>query len=172
MFDCVAVGVYRSYSDVETAVGLLEKAHISREYISIVGHDKQLQEAMLGHFTPPDYVEQGVQHTSERNGTLIGGLAGLFVGSATLLLPGIGLLAVLGPLAGLIGGMAVGGLSGDVAGQINFADIAADYRDWLKAGNYLVFVQCSGAEDPQVRSVLEGLPTLSVTSRPLSLSAS
>ena len=99
----------------------------------------------------------------------MGGLFGLLVGFGSFLLPGIGLLVVLGPLAGLVGGIAVGAIGGDWAGQLRFTEIAADYRDWLMAGKFLVIVHCTSAEETRVRQVLEAMQPSTVKSHPMVL---
>ena len=87
---------------------------------------------------------------------------GLIMGFVSFFLPGIDMLAVLGPMAGLMGGMTAGALAADLAGELSFPEIADDYRDWLVAGKWLVIVHCMTAEEPRVRHVLETTQALSV----------
>ena len=150
---------------------MLENADISLERISIIGRDAEVREAEVGHYMPPDYVEQGLAHKGAREGMWAVGVFGLLVGFGSFFLPGIGMLAVLGPMAGLIGGMTAGAIGGDLVGELLFPEIAADYRDWLVAGKLLVIVHCTTAEEPRVRQALEAAQALSVKSHSIQLSA-
>jgi uncharacterized membrane protein len=167
IYDRATVGVYSNHTDAEAAVRMLEKANISLKDISIIGHDKQAREAALGSYSPPEFVKQELEHQGEQAGILMGGLWGLLVGCGSFFLPGVGLLVVLGPLAGLVGGMAAGAIGGDLAGQMTFTDIAAEYRGWLVAGKYLVIVHCTTAEEPHVLQVLESTQSGMVKSHPM-----
>lgn len=172
MTDRAAVGVYSNHAEVESAVRMLEIAGIALQDISIIGGDRQALEASLGHYSPPDFVEQGLQHQGEREGIWMGGLFGLLVGFGSFFLPGVGVLVVLGPLAGLLGGMGAGAVLGDMTGELTFTEIAADYRDWLVAGNFLVIVHCTTGEEPRVRQMLEATQLLTVKSHSLVLRTS
>jgi hypothetical protein len=172
MYDRAAVGVYSNYTDAEEAVRMLVKANISLQDISIIGGERQAREALLGHYAPPAFVGQGLQHQGEREGVWAGGLFGLLAGFGSFFLPGLGMLVVLGPLSGLIGGMAAGAIGGDITGQLTFTDIAADYRVWLAAGNFLVLVHYMTTEEPRVKQVLEATQSLTVKSHPLVLRTS
>jgi len=169
MCDRATVGVYLNHTDAEEAVGLLHKARISLQDISIIGRDSRVHEASLGNYMPPEFVKQELEHQGERDGIWIGGLFGLLAGFGSFFLPGIGLLVVIGPLAGLIGGMAAGAIGGELAGQLTYTDIAADYREWLLAGKFLVIVHCTLAEEPRVIQVLEAMKSLTVKSHTMVL---
>src|SRR5690349_3959774 len=100
--DHAAIGVYSNSATAEAAVRELERADISMDHISVVGGDKQMLEAALGYYSPPKFVEKGLEHQGERDGIWIGGLFGLFLGFGSFFMPGIGMMVVLGPLAGLL----------------------------------------------------------------------
>jgi len=170
--DHAAIGVYSNHAAVESAVRKLEQSGISLDKISIIGGDRQVDDALLGRYSPPEFVEQGLQHQVEREGIWLGGLLGLLVGFSSFLMPGIGVLVVVGPLAGLLGGMGVGGVMGAVVSETAFHDIAADYRDWLATGNMLVIVHCTTEEGPRVKQILESTEPLIVKSHRLVLRAS
>ena len=172
MYDRAAVGVFSSHTDAEEAMRRLENAGISLQAISIIGRGTKAHEAVLGHYLPPEYVEQGLEHQSDREGIWLGGIFGLLIGFGTFFLPGIGLLVVLGPLAGLIGGMAVGAIGGEVTGQLAFTEVASDYRNWLVEGKFLVIVHCTSAEEPSVKQAMESMQSLKVTSHPMVLPTS
>lgn len=170
--DHAAVGVYPDRTLAEAALLALEQANIPLARVSLIGGETEAHEAALGHYALPEFVEQDMQHQGEREGIWLGGLFGLLLGFGTFFLPGFGVLVVLGPLAGLLGGMGLGAAMGDVTGELTFRDIAADYRDRLVAGNFLVIVHCTEAEAPGVKKVLESTQPLSVTSHPMVLRTS
>jgi len=170
--DHAAIGVYSNHAAAEAAVRTLEQAGISLDKISIIGGDAQVREASLGHYVPPKFVEQGVQHRAERNGMKLGGLLGLLVGFSSFFMPGIGTLVALGPVVGLLSGIGAGGAMGGVVGEMSFHDIAADYRDWLAAGNFLVIVHSTTAEEPGVKQVLESTEPLSIKTHRVTLRTS
>ncbi len=165
------VGVFANHRDAEDAVLMLANANIGMHDISVVGCDDHASEASYGNYVPPDFIKKGLELQGERDGIWVGGLFGLLAGFGSIFLPGIGLLVVLGPLAGLIGGIAVGAIGGDLSGQLTFTDIAADYRRWLVDGKYLVIVHCTSTEEPRVRKMMETMQSLAVNSHPTVLLA-
>lgn len=164
--DRAAVGVYLTHKDAEVAVRMLEKAGVSLQQISIIGRDRNEADALVGHYSPPEFVEHGLQHQGERAGAWMGGLLGLLVGCSSFFLPGIGALVALGPLAGVLGGVGAGAAIGYVTGDLTFTDISSDLREWLVAGDYVVVVHCSTAEEPRVQQIMEGTRALIVKSHP------
>ncbi len=103
---------------------------------------------------------------------MLGGLLGLLVGCSSLFVPGIGMLVVLGPLAGLVSGIGAGGAMGGIVGEMSYHDIAADYRDHLVAGDYLVIVHCTTAGEASVKQALESTEPLSIKTHRLMLCTS
>jgi hypothetical protein len=111
-------------------------------------------------------VERGIQHQSEREGIWLGGLFGLMAGFGSwLLLPGMGLLALAGPLAG----MCLGAFAGIIGGQLTVTDFASEYRGRLAAENFLVLVRCTMAQEPRVFQAFEDSRPLTLKSHRLAL---
>ena len=89
---------------------------------------------------------------SAGEGAAVGGLAGLLVGTAAMLIPGIGPLVAVGPLASALAGAITGGVTGVAVGSLTAAlvdlgvdeDAARSYDDRTRAGGVLVVVR---AED-------------------------
>ena len=75
----------------------------------------------------------------------IGAAAGLAAGMIAVLLPGIGTLIAIGPLAGAIGGLSVGAAAGGIVGLLRDHGIpeeeAAFYEEGLRRGGSVVSVQ-------------------------------
>ena len=91
-----------------------------------------------------DYVKTGME-----TGSAFGGLLGLCVGAAFLVLPGLGPVLVAGPLAaallagieGALAGTALGSLAGALVGWDVPKDRALQYEALIKGGKFLVFVR-------------------------------
>ena len=141
MTDRAAIGLYANQADADAAVSLLYDAGVPVNAISVAGGAGQAREAALGNFTPPDFVERELKHEEERQGIFVGGALGLVVGFGIYIAVGLGSALVLGPLLGLLAGGGVGAILGLVCGGLTFYGIAADNRNQLAAGNYLVFVR-------------------------------
>ncbi|MEP6757023.1 MAG: hypothetical protein ABJA67_16070 [Chthonomonadales bacterium] len=134
MNNYIAIGVYSNHIDVQSTIKKLQGMSIPMSRISIVG---QALEAYVEHFTAH---EQGA------------GSLETWVGD----LPGIGPLFVFGPVARMFGGVMFADASGNIGGVVTFANIAADYREWLlEEGHCLVVVHCTAAEEPAVLKVLD-----------------
>ena len=88
------VAVYPDHASAEDAVKVLEKAGFSLKHISIMGRDFQVSETPIGFVTTGDVAAQG-----RDAGAWAGGIFGLLMGAAFLILPGIGPVVIAGPLA-------------------------------------------------------------------------
>jgi hypothetical protein len=85
-------------------------------------------------------------------GAWAGGIFGLLVGAAFLILPGVGpviafcplSVALLGGLEGALAGAAFGGLTGALVGLGVSKDKAIRYESQVKAGKFLVTLQGDG----------------------------
>lgn len=62
---------------------------------------------MGGRSAPNDNISDGVI-----SGGLLGGLAGLLIGAGSMIVPGLGIIAAAGPVAGLLSGAVTGGIVG------------------------------------------------------------
>ena len=107
------VAVYPDHDTAEHALRELHEAGISMSDLSIVGRDFQTTEEPVGFVDAKDYATAGAA-----TGAWFGGLFGLCVGAAFLVLPGIGPVVVAGPLtAALVGGIE-GALAGTALGSL------------------------------------------------------
>ena len=168
----VEVGVYKHHVDAEEAVKTLQDIGIPIHNISIIGGSQYTNAAAMGQIAPPEFVEDKLQHESERTGIWMGGLFGLLVGFGSFLLPGVGLLMVLGPLTGLAAGVGAGAVIGGISGGLTYNEIAADYRNELKEGSFLVTVHCQQDEVEKVREIFRATHTLATKEYPLEMHSS
>jgi hypothetical protein len=167
MTDRAAIGLYPNKAETDVAVSKLLNIGIPVQGISVVGGARPAHEAALGNYTPPEFVERGLQIEEEREGVFVGGALGLLVGFGIYVVAGIGSLLVLGPLAGLLAGAGLGVTLGEVFGGGTFYGVAADYRKQLVAGNYLVFVEFLPELQGSVREILENTPSQTDPNKPL-----
>ena len=109
------IAVYPDDASAEEAVRRLQEDGISMQNLSIIGKDFQAVEKYLGFFARGDAAKNG-----GKVGAWMSGIAKLFVAAVFLILPGIGPVAIAGPLAaalligieGALAGSAFDGLAG------------------------------------------------------------
>src|SRR4051794_21522148 len=95
------IAVYADHASAEEAVRRLQKEGIPMQNLSIIGKDFQAVEKPLGFVTTGDVAKGGA-----KVGAWTGGIFGLLVGAAFLILPGIGPVIAFGPLSvALLGGI-------------------------------------------------------------------
>jgi hypothetical protein len=151
------VAVYPDHPSAENALRLLHKSGFALGDLSIVGRDFQTSEEPIGFVNPGDYARAGA-----KTGAWFGGLFGLVVGAAFLVLPGIGPIIVAGPLAaavvagleGAIAGTAVGSLAGALVGWGVPKDRALTYETRVKGGKFLVIVRGNPQVVARARNLL------------------
>ncbi len=138
------VAVYPDHASAEHAVRQLHEAGFALGDLSIVGRDFEMTEEPYGFVTRGDYAKAGAE-----TGAWLGGLFGLFMGAGFLVLPGLGLVVVAGPIAaallasieGGVAGTALGSLAGALVGWGVAKDRAIKYETQVKGGKFLVLVR-------------------------------
>ena len=151
------VAVYPDHASAERAVRQLHEAGFDLGDLSIVGRDFQETEEPCGFVSRGDYVKAGA-----KTGSLFGLLSGLCIGAGFLVLPGIGLVVVAGPIAaallagieGALAGTALGSLAGALVGWYVPKDRAIKYEEQVKGGKFLVFVRSIPEVVARARSLL------------------
>jgi len=153
------VAVYPDHESAEEAVKALESAGFSLKNLSIMGRDFQATEHPVGFVTTGDVASQGAHA-----GAWAGGIFGLLMGAAFLILPGVGPVVVAGPLAaallggveGAIAGAALGGIGGALVGLGVSKERAVKYETELKAGKFVVTLRGTPDEADRAKGLLEG----------------
>jgi hypothetical protein len=151
------VAVYADHSAADHAVRRLHEDGFGLDEISIVGRNLQVTEEPVGFVSMGDYVSAGA-----RTGAFAGGLAGVALGAALLLVPGIGPIVVAGPLAaamlagieGAVAGVALGALGGALIGLGVPREHAIKYETEVKGGKYLVIVRGYAGDITKARNLL------------------
>lgn len=148
------VGIYKSHSDAEQAIKELQKAGFSMNKLSIVGKDYHTEEHVVGYYSTGDRMKAW-----GKLGAFWGGLWGLLFGAAFFFVPGIGPVAVAGPLVSSIvavleGAVVVGGLSALGAGLFGLGipkESIIKYETQLKAEKFLLIAH--GTKDQAQKAV-------------------
>jgi hypothetical protein len=151
------IAVYPDHASAEDAVRRLQQDGISMQDVSIIGKDFQAVEKPLGYVTTGSVAKEGA-----KVGAWTGGIIGLLVGAAFLILPGVGPVIAFGPLSvallggleGALAGAAFGGLTGALVGLGVSQDKAIRYESQVKAGKFLVTLQGDGPQVQRARSLL------------------
>ncbi len=106
----------------------------------MIGKSTEIQDAIMGQWSLPEEEGDVMRAEGERAGLMNGGIWGLLGGLSIFLVPGLGEIAILGPLAGLLIGGAIGVFVGWVAGGSTAEEISTRYRQKLAAGHFLLMV--------------------------------
>src|SRR6266851_9410074 len=149
------IAVYPDHASAEDAVRRLQKDGIPMQNLSIVGKDFQSVEQPLGFVTTGTVAKDGA-----KIGAWTGGIFGLLIGAAFLIVPGVGPVIIAGPLAaallggaeGALAGAALGGLTGALVGLGVSKDKAIRYESQVKTGKFLVTLQGDGPQIQRAKS--------------------
>ena len=152
------VAVFGEHSGAENAIRELKKAGFDIKRFSIVGRDFHTEDNVVGFYTTGDRMKYW-----GKMGAFWGGLWGLLVGAAFLIIPGVGPVVVAGPVASWIigaleGAIFVGGVSVLGAALVSVGiprDRVLKYESSVKAGKFLLISHGTPAEAERVRNVLD-----------------
>lgn len=142
------VGVYETHELAENAIRELQKSGFDMKKLSIVGKDYHTEEHVVGYYNLGDRMKSW-----GKLGAFWGGIWGFLFGAAFFFVPGVGPIAVGGPLVGWIvgaleGAVVVGGLSALGAGLFTIGipqDSIIKYETQIKADKFVVLAH--GTED-------------------------
>jgi hypothetical protein len=151
------VAVYPNHAAAERAIRKLHESGFATADLSIVGRDFEVSEKPIGFVSHADYARAGAE-----TGAWFGGLFGLFVGAAFLVLPGVGPIVVAGPIAaalvagfeGALAGAAIGGLAGALVGWGVPSERALSFESHVKGGKFLVIARGNEAVIARARGLL------------------
>lgn len=151
------VYVFNSHTEAEDAIRSLNKAGFDVRKLSLIGKGYHTDEHAVGFYTAGDRIK-----TWGSRGAFWGGIWGLLLAPAVFFLPGLGLVAMAGPVAATLvgvleGAVVVGGLSALGAALIELgvpADQVIKYETALKVDKYILAVHGNAAEVAQARGLL------------------
>ena len=156
--------VYDTHTMAEAAVKELQKSGFDMKKLSIVGRNYHTEEDVVGYYNTGDRMKSW-----GKMGAFWGGLWGFIFGSAFFWVPGIGPIAVAGPLVSWIvgaleGAVVVGGLSALGAGLASIGiprDSILKYETAIKADRFLVVAHGTAEQAEQARKILEAAGAIS-----------
>lgn len=158
--DNAVIAVFDSHERAEEIVKDLQRSGFDMKKLSIVGKGYHSEEQPVGFYTTGERVKYW-----GGTGALWGGLWGLLFSAAFFWVPGIGPLAVGGPLvAALVGALegavVVGGVSALGAALYSLGvprESIIQYETALKADKFLVIAHGDAAEVERARGIMERL---------------
>lgn len=148
------VATYKTHVEAEDAIQRLHQGGLPVDRISVMGRDWQVREDVQGYYHPGGAAVEGAQE-----GAWLGGLFGLLMGFGFFLIPVVGPLLVLGPLAGVVAGAAGGAGVGALVRGLTTLGLpehqALKYQRQLTAGEFLVVVHGTASDGAKAREVLQ-----------------
>jgi len=158
-----SVYVFNTHTEAEEAIRLLSRSGFDVKKLSLVGKGYHSDEHPVGFYTEGDKIKSwgGM-------GALWGGIWGLLFTPAVFFLPGLGLIALAGPLVSTLvsvleGAVVVGGLSALAASLTRIGipqDRVIKYETLLKSDKYLLVVHGSADDEMKARTVLASAKVL------------
>lgn len=149
--------VYDTREQAEQAIQTLDRGGVALSSLSLIGKGCHSEEQPVGFYTLGDKVKAW-----GAKGAFWGGIWGLLLAPAVFFLPGIGVVALAGPvvlaLVGVLEGAAVvGGLSalGAALSQLGLSKaLVLKYETALKVDKYLLLVHGSAEVQAKARGLL------------------
>jgi uncharacterized membrane protein len=153
----IAVAIYGTHQEAEESIKTLQRSGFDMRKLSIMGRDYGTEEHVLGYFNAGDRVK-----LFGKWGAFWGSLIGILIGSAFMIVPVLGHVIVLGPLAttlvSALEGAVVGGGMSALAGALLSIGIPHDsvlrYEAALKADKFLLVVHGTADEIAKAKDVL------------------
>ena len=140
--------VFDDSQQAENAAEVIREKGLRSDDISIVSKHSDESD---GEEDRKDDISGGVV-----TGGIIGGLGGLALGMGSLVIPGLGIIAAAGPIAGILGGAVTGGIVGGLIDLGIPEDESRRYESHVKQGKVLFSMKCeAGTEDEIVKTLRE-----------------
>lgn len=148
----------QTHDEAEAAIRALHDSGVDITALSILGKGYHSEEHPLGFFTTGDKMRAW-----GGRGAFWGALWGLLLAPAVLMLPGVGVVAVAGPVVAALfgaleGAVAVGGVAA-LAAALSAIGVPRDevirYATAVKAEGYAMMMHGDAAQVARARSVLE-----------------
>jgi uncharacterized membrane protein len=154
----MAVAIYPTHQEAETAVKKLQNSGFDMRKLSIVGKDYQTEQHVVGFYNMGDRMKAW-----GKLGAFWGGMWGLLFGAAFFVIPGVGPVLMAGPLVAAIvsaleGAAVVGGLSALGGALVSVGiprDSALAYETELEVGKFLLIVHGTQEDISRARALLE-----------------
>ncbi|MCG8501195.1 MAG: general stress protein [Firmicutes bacterium] len=149
------VGIFDSQDLAEQAARQVQDNGLRTSDISIIAKENDQQgNEEAGRFTnnragANDNVSGGAV-----TGGVLGGVAGLLLGMGTMVIPGLGVIAAAGPIAGLLSGAVTGGIVGGLVDLGIPEEAGRRYESEIKQGKILWSMSTEENNAEQVANIL------------------
>lgn len=134
--------IFASHEDAVRAAERVKEEGLRTSDISIITNDKTND-------TSNDQISRGTI-----SGGVLGGAAGLLLGLGTIAIPGLGMIAAAGPIAGLLSGAVTGGIVGAMIDLGIPQEKSEEYEQDIKEGNTLWSMEVEEEHAESVRQIL------------------
>lgn len=149
--------IFNTHVEAEEAIRSLGRSGFDVKNLSLIGKGYHSEEHPIGFYTVGDRIK-----TWGGLGAFWGGIWGLLLAPAVFVLPGLGVVAMAGPIvAALVGALegavVVGGVSGIVAAMTRIGvpkDQVVKYETALKADKYVLLVHGDASDIAKASSFL------------------
>lgn len=158
------VAIFELYGNAERAAYEVRDKGLRTDNISIIVKDSgnkayyrsnnengQLQ--MIGNGSIPYKISKGERISDGVvTGGIFGGVIGILIGAASMLIPGLGMIAATGPIGGLLIGLIAGGI---VGGLLNFGipkNKRQEYEKLVSDGNAVFSMK---VDEERLESIIE-----------------
>lgn len=135
--------VFTSHSDAIEAARRVKEDGLRTSDISIVTNEEN------NNTNENDQISRGAV-----SGGVLGGAAGLLLGIGTIAVPGLGMIAAAGPIAGLLGGAVTGGIVGTLVDLGIPQEKSEEYEKDIKNGNTIWSMDVEESNGERVRNIL------------------
>ncbi len=154
------IGYFEDSNQAGQAVNELKDKGFNE--ISILGNDKDRKEGSKGRDNKGMSFDNQNLSSGTMTGGAIGGLAGLglgagalgALGAAALLIPGIGPIVAMGPLAAALGGAVTGSVAGALVDYGIPKERSDFYETKIKEGNTVMILKTDEGKTDAVASIL------------------
>ncbi len=153
-----SVYVFDSHHDAEEAIRSLSKAGFDVKQLSLIGKGYHTEEHPIGFYSTGDRIK-----TWGATGAFWGGIWGMLAAPAVFFLPGLGVLAMAGPVVSVLvgaleGAILAGGVS-VIAAALKGVGVEDDqilkYETALKADKYVLKIHGTAQEIAKAQSLLQ-----------------
>ena len=158
----LAVAVYKSHTEAETAIKELQSSGFDMQKLSIIGRDYHTDQHVVGYYNTSDRMKSW-----GKTGAFWGGIWGWLFGSAFFFIPGVGPLLFAGPVIGwlvgaLEGAVIVGGMSALGAGLVSMGipeNSVLQYETALKIDKFVLIAHGTTEEVAHARDIISSSNT-------------
>lgn len=154
-----SVHVYENHMDAENAIRSLGHAGIDMRHLSLIGKGYHSEEHPIGFYTKGEKIRSW-----GKIGAFWGAIWGLLFAPAIFMFPGIGVLAMAGPIVTIVvnsieGALLLGGVSALTAAMMDLgmgSDEAIRYQTAIKADQFLLIIHGTQDEIQIATNILTG----------------